>query len=686
MMLLTILILSASISEQLSAQTGDAELSPIAIMDLNSGRVTIRYPLTHNVVSWLQNLPFLLNGRVAYILDQGGESSYDPIIHLGFFSSEDAALALWDEISMPDSDWQIGQVSDDQHALVMSSLSNEAVAMDEGPELIYYLSLDNRIEEQMSADKMLKSARGYYDNGQYKKAALHYHVLATIADEATAAWSTELMGLSLERQGDIELALNAYRLVLDVYPDAAGAQRVKQRLMGLQSRAADLQPALRQSERADTSDDWRIRGVFGQYYRTLFREINDQGREEVISLLTSDFDFRASQVTDSYRLDARINGYSLIDRLDSSDSDLRVKRANIDFEHLSSGFAVKLGRQREFDSGIFTSFDGVTASYPLLDSLIFAVSAGRPVYFADVYDSFDYSFYAASLSWRINDAWGLVSYYNTQELNGVTDREAIGLRAKYNSPRFSSSLLLDYDIAFAELNNVMLNANFMVTDNTTLSAVVGQQHSPFLTASNILIGQGDLNLDVYLQSRENVDSLLDDALARTSLSRYYSLTLNTMLDDGLRFIGNYYDSELSDIPSSSFLLGEEVSAQSNLEFSQQSLSAQLIKDSLFYKTESTSLGWRYSKGTNSESNQIFINERLRFGTSVTVAPRFSYSVIDYLQNSDQQNQVRYSINAIYRPTRATELNLEIGNEAIDRELGGVTFDSTFLFLGYRLIF
>lgn len=654
--------------------------------ELELGRVTIRYPVTDSVMHWLREVPFLLNGKVAYILDQGGEGEYDPILHLGFFESEDSALALWDQISMPDSDWQIGQVSDAQHEVVMSELRGSADTAGGSAPLVFYLSADNGISQQLTTAEMLQTARGYYDQGQFKQAALHYHVLASIADQATAAWATELMGLSLERLGNFELALNAYRLVLDRYPQAAGTQRVRQRMMGLQTRADDPQPRLRQADGGNDSGNWRIRGVFGQYYRTLYRELNNQGRDEVMSLLTTDFDFRASRQTSTYRLETRINGYSLVDRLDSSDSDLRVKRAYLEYEHLDSGLALKLGRQRDFDSGMFTSFDGLTVSYPLLDSLSLSVSGGKPVYFADIYDAFDYSFYAASLEWKLNESWQLVSYYNNQQLNNVTDREAVGLRLKFNNERYSSSLLVDYDVAFSELNNIMWNSNILVTENTTLSAVVGQQHSPFLTASNILIGQADLNLDVYLQSKENVDSLLDDALARTSLNRYYSLTVNSVLSDGLRFIGNFYDSTLTDIPSSSFLLGEEVQSQSNLEFSQKSLSTQIIKDSLFFTTESTAIGWRISNGSNSNSNQLFINERMRFGTAWTVAPRFSYSIIDYLQNSDRQNQTRYSVNAIYRPNRATEFNLELGNESIDRDLGGVNFDSTFLFLGYRLIF
>ncbi len=652
--------------------------------ELELGRVTIRYPITDAVMDWLSDLPYLLNGKVIYILDQGSEGEYDPILHLGFFETEESALALWEEISLPDTDWQIGQVSNSLHDLVMSAVRGEVG--ERVPPLVYYLSSDNSITQQLSSGEMLETARSYYDNRQYKQAALHYHLLASVADQVTAAWATELMGLSLERLGNIELALNAYGLVLDRYPEAAGSDRVRQRMMGLQTRADDPQSPLRRSDSGDRSSDWRIRGVFGQYYRSLYRELNDQGSEEVMSLLTTDFDFRASRQSADYRLETRVNGYSLVDLLDSSDSDVRVKRAYLEYEHHDIGLSLRIGRQRDFDSGVFTSFDGATISYRLLDSLSITVSGGKPVYFADIYDAFDYSFYATSLAWDINEAWQLISYYNIQEINSITDREALGLRLKFNNKKFNSALLLDYDIAFSELNNVMWNGNYLVTENTTLSAVFGQQHSPFLTASNILIGQADLNLDVYLQSRENVDSLLDDALARTSLNRYYSLTVNSKLSEGFRFIGNYYDSTLTDIPSSSFLLGDEVQAQSNLEFSQRSLSAQVIKDSLFFDAESTAIGWRHSSGTSSESHQLFVNERLRFGAAWTITPRVSYSVIDYLRNSDRQSQLRYSVSSIFRPGRAAELNLEIGNEAIDRDTGGVTFNSTFLFIGYRLIF
>lgn len=654
--------------------------------EMQGNRFAVQIPFTRKAVQSLQNQTEIFQDRVVYVPDQETDASSNIVFRVGFFASEDQVMELlagWPLSIIP---LQITQVSSEEHSSVINQLSNDTALLEEAGPVVLFLSTGTDFLQQLSSAQFLAKARNLYDQKKFQQAALQYQLLSLMADDATAAWGKELMGLSLEKAGKPDLAVKAYSEVLSDYPDAAGVARVEQRLMGLQTAANELQPALRRAASGTGSKQIYTRGVVGQYYRTLSRGINGDGKEEVMSLLSTDFDLRTSIRWSGHDLQARINGYAIRDGLDGDKSKLRLKRVNVEYQHLRSGASIKIGRQKDFDSGVFTSFDGLTASYPLLEKVEVSVSAGKPIYFSDLHDEIDYSFYAASLNWKLNEAWRLTSYYNSQTLNGVTDREALGWRAQFIGERMTTSLNIDYDIAFAELNNLMWNATFRVNDRASVSAIVGKQHSPFLTASNILIGQSDLNLNIYLQSKDNTDSLLDDALARTSLSQYYSISLNAALTEKTNLLASYYSSELTDIPSASFLLGQDVIDDTRMEFSQQIYSTQLIRRGLFHKSESTAVGFRRNSGSHSVSNQFFINERIRFGSRLTIAPKLSFSNIQFSTSSESQDQLRYSIAITYKPSGGTELNLEIGNESIANEIRESDFDSTYIFVGYRLIF
>jgi len=651
----------------------------------SDSRIAFQLAYSSQNLEYLSQNIDLFQDLVIYIEDTGYEVEYRPMISIGFFPTEELLQEQLSWLTPLFPDGRIYQAGDSLHNIVTSALidgdiDTEAVG-------VFVLNFDNSgdFSEQLTSSQMLARAREFYDQGNYKSAALRYDLLAVFSDQATTAIAVELLGVSLERSGNYAQAAEAYQRVLNDFPNAVGAPRVGQRLMAMQSVAATSAPQLRQASRQREEARLTTRGVFGQYYRSLSRSIDGRSSEDVMGLLTTDFDFRSTYQSGSHSLQARLNGYSLYDQLNGDDTDLRIKRAYLAYEH-DSGASIKLGRQRDFDSGTFTSFDGIRLAYPLLENLEIFTSTGVPIYFSDVYDPIDYRFHALGAGWKINEKWELTSYYNNQTLNGVTDREALGMRLFYVDEKLSNALTVDYDLAFSELNNLMWNVTWHYTDRIDISTVIGRQHSPFLSASNILIGQADLNLDVYLQSKENEDALLDDALSRTSTNTYYSLAVNTDLREDLRLYASYYKSDLTDIPSSSFLLGEEIAGQGNLEFSTSNVAVQLIKDGLFFANESTAFGLRHGTGSNNTSNQLFINERVRFGNRFTLMPRLSYTLIKLDQNGDKQHQLRYSLAAIYRPTRSTEFNLELGNEAIDRDIGDSTFDSTYIFVGYRLIF
>ena len=404
-----------------------------------------------------------------------------------------------------------------------------------------------------------------------------------------------------------------------------------------------------------------------------------------MSLLSTDFDFRANADLGKQEINFRTDGYWLKDQIEPDNNEFRLKRAYVEYLHRGSGIDVLLGRQKQFDSGMYTSFDGATIKYPLRKNLTLASSFGKPQYFADIYDKLNYQFYSANADWEINGSNRLNLYFNTQTLDGVTDREALGFQSQFISEKFYSSINVDYDLAFSELNNFLFSGNYNFNKSNSLSLTLGYQRSPFLSATNILIGQVDLDLELYLKSKENRDSLIEDALARTSLSQYYSLSYSTELDEHANLILDYYHSALTQIPSPDFLAGLDPD-NTTMDFQQNSVGARVVFQKAFYGDDIATLGVRQTSGDTSSSSQIYFSEKLRFGNTLYINPKATYAKLQFDNGNSDQQQIRYALLLTYKPQRRLELSLEAGNENISIQQSRNSFDSKYLFIGARIVF
>ncbi len=233
---------------------------------------------------------------------------------------------------------------------------------------------------------------------------------------------------------------------------------------------------------------------------------------------------------------------------------------------------------------------------------------------------------------------------------------------------------------------MQLNAGYQFTGNLSVSAAYGKQRSPFLTASNILIGQADLDLELYLLSRDNVDTLLEQALSRTSLNQFFTLSINSRLSSNIQLFTNYYHSSLSNIPSYEFLQGGMDAPDIRSAFQQQSFGSQLMIENLFFDFESTSLGFRVNSGSSSSSNQVFVKERYRIGSKFLLSPQLMYTAVSFDASDERESRLRSSLVLIYKPVSNGEFNLEVGNEQISRDIRPDTYSSTYVFAGYRFSF
>ncbi len=654
------------------------------MFDVSKGRVIMQLPYTPGNRIQLENNINLLSNRLVYVPFDSLSTRPSPTLHIGFFSNETEAEEALENTGL--TGVTLAEISSEDYLLLTQIAYPQASMMESFEAFMFPVQEDASTVFREATKPLLDQAQDYYKNGMYGLATYHYQLISHIADEESAAWALELLGLCYSRMGYMDLAITTYQNTLEKFPDASGIARIEQRLRSLETAANDAQASLREADTRQVEKQMFTRGSFGQYSRTLYRSINDEDQEQIMSLISTNFDVRSGIQNADYSVQMRLNGYYSRDAIRSDRSQLRLNRGFAKFSHVNSGLDISLGRQKDPNNGVFTSYDGLTVAYPLRDNLKVAASAGKPAYFSDIYDSLDFIFYSTSMQWDVNDSWKLSGYFNYQTLNGVTSREALGLRTQYRNKDFNTSFAMDYDIAFAEINNLLWDINFSASEKIKLGASLGQQRSPFLSASNILIGQADLDIELYLQTKENQDTLLSYALDRTSLNRFITLSLNVDLTEKVDFLANLYRSTQSEIPSPEFLQGLMLANENPLEFSQENYSMQINSNGLLHEKENTAIGIRRTMASGNVTTQYFLNERVRLNNTLSLAAKASYGDSEFSNSNETRTQLRYSMTATYRPWRNREFNLEVGQDSFISKLRDTKVDNLYLYAGYRLDF
>lgn len=646
----------------------------------------ISIPFSHDNIYKLKKRSMIYRYRLVYLSTSDLQEPINGAINIGFFANRHEAEELRRDSLFIFPEQTIKQVSRDEHSGVLSFLNIES-AVKTPNYYVVAIGADSGNHFDSAAKDILNIARKNFSEEQYEDAAKQYQLLSFLTnDPELASWASELLGLCQEKQKLFSDAIDTYEEILDQYPGATNNARVKQRYLGLTTAASDRFDARQKAKRSSGKTSLFSRGVLGQNYRSYYRSINDEKYDQVLSRIVSDFDFRSSIKWGNNSLKARVNGYNVNDLLNGEDSITQLKRLHLDYQHLSSGLHTTLGRIKDSDSGIFTPYDGVTLSYPILKNIHVTTSAGLPVYFSDIHDDLDRKFISTNISWDTNKRWRFNAYFAHQTLNDVTDRSALGFNSQYFHSRFSSSINVDYDYAFNELNNFLWTSNLSLTGTTQISAVYGYQRSPFLSSSNILIGQPNLDLDFYLSSPENKDNLLDEALERTSLNEYYTINFTHNIDNSLKLSFDYTHSFLSEIPTFDTLGLIETNAETSPTFLHDSFSVQLVKQNFLSKTDTFTLKARGSRSDTSDSNYFYISERMRIGKKFVLQPKLWLIHSKITTRDESQTVWRLSMYSSFSPWPATEFNLEIGGEHISTGIDDNTFGSAYIFAGYRINF
>lgn len=667
-----------------ASESESVEQIPVLYGNYDRARFAVRFELTESAARYLEDkMPrywYLMLYTSETLLANPGA----PAVQFGFFASRQEAQEFVGEYQAVLPRLQVVNVSAQEHRALMALVDGSQAA----DQSSYYWLSPRDANTEASHRALLERARGIYVDRSYALALAYYRVLSLVAEPNTAAWAHELNALSYERLGEHQQAISLYRQLLERFPDNQAAGRVTQRLRALETAADDGQAARRASSYGDESTRWHSRGVFGQSYRNVSRSGDHFDREDVLSILVTNLDLHAGVETESHRLNFRVQGYHLYDNLDDGErTDTRLRRLHLDYTHKDTGLNVVGGRQRDFRTGSFYSFDGLTVKYPLHQRFSIGATYGEPVSFSALYDDLDHRFYSVQAYLDLSQRWRFSGYLMHQTLFGETDRLAYGGEAKYLGENFSSYLNVDYDYEFAELNNLLLGATYRFNESH-VSARYTRQRSPFLSATNILIAQPELDLRSYLDLELAPENLLYRALLRTSLIESGSLSYNHRLDQNLFFSTDVYHSMLSDIPifqtddsGQTFVVVEK-----GAQYRYTSVGAQLMVMDFLGMNDTATLGLRLSDSSTVSAVDLNIAERLRFGDRLTATPSVTLRYSEHKDNDNNQSRVGGKLALQYRVLRNAELRLEAGTDRFDHLADKHSISSFYWMAGYQARF
>lgn len=520
----------------------------------------------------------------------------------------------------------------------------------------------------------------------YRRAVQIYTRLMETGEAETSQLALEYLGLARERNNQLAHAKAEYEKYLTLYPGGEGAERVKQRLAGVITARATPKTSLRKAKRGEAGESvWQsdVYGSFSQFYDRDESYTNNDDAVVNRSTLSTDLDLTARFRSDNYDIRASFSGGLENDFLDNDSSEERVSSMYVDVLSHKLNLSTRIGRQSRSTGGVLGRFDGALLKWQAFDQVGVNLVGGYPVASSSNVDiDNDRPLYGISFDLgTFADHWDFNTFYISQDVDGIIDREAVGGEVRFFHSDFSFFTLVDYDVSYDQLNTVLFNGNWSMTEQTTIHFSTDYRHSPILTTSNALQGQTATSIDQMLLSFSE-DEIRQLALDRTATSRSYTLGVTHSFNDKLQVSLDATLSKLSGTPSSGGIIGFD--GTGNEYF----YSLQFIGSSLIKEGDIAIIGLRHSDTSTSRVYSVNINTRYPITRNLRVNPRF---LIDYRTIKDSDNEqwkFRPLVRLEYRWKRYYNFEIEGGLEFSTDETSTTVDDRRgyFLTVGYRIDF
>ena len=531
-------------------------------------------------------------------------------------------------------------------------------------------------------DKTMQQAQEAMRHKDYPKAIQLLTALTQQPEFPQRAQALEMLGLARERNGQLAHAKAEYEEYLREYPNGEGAARVKTRLTALMFAAS---PASRQAGASDEAQQWRVYGGFSQtyLYDTSKVDTGSLGSASTSqSALLNDVALAVRKTGERYDLAARMSGaYGFDFGADSSGNQATIALLSVEIQDRVLDWSARAGRQSGTLGGLIGTFDGLSGGYQITDSVRLNAYLGYPVDTTQDMPSSDRTFYAISADLgTFADAWDVSVYALDQNYYGYTDRRAVGTEVRYFRPGLNFLGLVDYDVEFGDLNDVLLLGTIALPDRWTMSFNLDHRHSPGLSLRNAMIGQPvtsfDQLFDLYPQSV--VEQLARD---RTATVDSYTVSVQRPFGERWQWSADFSSITLGETPASGGVDATDGSGSDVI------VTSQLMGYGLFGRGDVTSLGLQYQTGESTDTVSAGMYVQLPLGDIWRVIPRLRVDDRTYHADGSQQLLLSPALRAEMRWGRMW-LEFEGGAELGQRDFASASTSTSryFFTAGYRYDF
>jgi len=523
-----------------------------------------------------------------------------------------------------------------------------------------------------STTQLLDRARQEFIDANYARVIAIADKVVETGNLGQAREALELAGITRERQGKYEQAIILYEALLDTDPSAEDASRIQGRVEGIRtmSLAPKSRIATKQQER--DPDAWDFRGIVQQFYLDDVIDSSEEGSEAINRTLITDVDMFIEKKTDTDMLAFRIDAGLVNDFLDNS-NESRASNANVLYAR--DEFRLIGGRQTRTLTGVYGRFDGL--SFSDLSHSDFQLSFGFGFLVESSFDDpdSDRPFIGTNLEFSPYPGVDVDLYLVHQEIDDLTDRQAVGGEVIFQNQAGYVYGIADYDIFYEQWTKFSLTSNFQVNATLSLNASLSQGYSPTLSTINALQGQAVATID------ELKDVFTDDQIYQLAQDRS-SEAQNIVIGTNFRFDSTRYLY----INFSSFKLDEtEASGRADAVPSSENLllSVDYSFRGLFYHSDYATLGARISDSDTNET--VSINMRTRFTgyKGISFDPRLELDRRTDKDDGFDQWIVKPSIKMQYRLSKKLNLEGSFGIEYSDLDLPELNDQTIYsIYLGY----
>ncbi|MFI4891470.1 MAG: SPOR domain-containing protein [Steroidobacterales bacterium] len=469
--------------------------------------------------------------------------------------------------------------------------------------------------------QILRDARVELEKQHYREAVDLLNRLLRQPEYPARADAQELMGLARERAGQLAQAKAEYHEYLRRYPDGAAAARVRARLQALAQ--ASLTPKSMGEYGASADKRWTMAGSAAVTYQ--------YGKDQTISngTTTTTNSLNAALVYGDLLVRDRGQRYDFTGRLDAGYTQNIVTtnggsqdRATAAYGELTDkqlGVTARVGRQSLASQGVIGLFDGVFVGYQADSKWTVSGAAGAPAYTSYSPVSGQQKFGTVTAEFDpFHQSWVFDAYLFDQTNGALTDRRSLGFQTRYSKAGATAVMLVDYDIAFQQLNSLTLIGNTKVGADWILGVDADHRRSPLLELSNALVGQSAQDLPTLEADLHLTPSQLRQlALDRTSTSTTFVASASRALGERWQFMVDLSALELSGTPASG---GVAATQSTGLD---KNVSVQLSGNSLMQAGDLHIFSARYDDSPTARSSTLSWDARFVLHGAWRLGPRLS---------------------------------------------------------------